>query len=85
VPEFLDRDALDRAMTAIVAGGCHREMPWTVRAARTLDVRSVVRLPDTVLIACSLTVATLHRTEFSRKRERERASRDQSGWKYARK
>jgi len=59
--------------------------------ACTLDVRSVVRFSDTVLIACSLTVATLHRTlnsrqsareregERERERERERASQDQPG------
>jgi hypothetical protein len=40
--------------------------------ACTLDVRSVVRFSDTVLIACSLTVATLHRTLNSRQSARER-------------
>lgn len=38
------------------------------RGLRTLDVRSVVRLSDTVLIASSLTVATRHRTLNSRAR-----------------
>jgi len=49
-------------------GGVYAASKVVYLCLRTLDVRSVVRLSDTVLIASSLTVAIRHRTPSSRAR-----------------